>query len=213
MKHSLFWVVVLCATLASTTALAQTTKLPAPNMKRRTLSVMETFQQRKSDRAFSTRSIDRQLLSDLLWCAQGKNREDGKLTTPTCMNWQEIRLYVFDSRGVYLYDPQAHTLNQVARGDKRDLVADKQEWAKEAPVSFVLVADMDKHGFHDERSREMVAVDAGICTQNICLACAAFGLSTVPRASMQREEIQRLLGLSEYQIPVMNNPIGYPAKK
>ena len=45
------------------------------------------------------------------------------------------------------------------------------------------------------------------------LACAAFGLSTVPRASMQHEEIQRLLGLSEYQIPVMNNPIGYPEKK
>ena len=71
----------------------------------------------------------------------------------------------------------------------------------------------DKHGFHDERSREMVAVDAGICTQNICLACAAFGLSTVPRASMKHAEIQRLLSLSEYQVPIMNNPIGYPAKK
>ena len=197
---------------AASTAVAQTTKLPTPNMKRRTLSVMETFQQRKSERTFSTRSIDRQLLSDLLWCAQGKNREDGKLTTPTCMNWQEIRLYVFDNRGVYLYDPQEHTLTQVVRGDKRDLVADKQEWAKEAPVSFVLVNDMDKQGFHDERSREMTSVDVGICTQNICLACAAFGLSTVPRASMKHEEIQKLLGLTQYQIPVMNNPIGYPAK-
>ena len=212
MRHSLFCIIALCVSLACTTATAQTTKLPAPNMKRRTLSVMETFQQRKSERAFSDRSIDRQLLSDLLWCAQGKNREDGKLTTPTCMNWQEIKLYVFDNRGVSLYDPQTHTLTQVARGDNRKLVAGRQEWAATAPICIVLVDDLDKPKQYDERAREMTAVDVGICTQNICIACAAFGLSTVPRASMDREGIQRLLKLSENQLPIMNNPIVYPAK-
>ncbi len=212
MRHFLFCIIALCVSLVCTTASAQTTRLPVPNMKRRTLSVMETFQQRKSDRAFSDRSIDRQLLSDLLWCAQGKNREDGKLTTPTCMNWQEIKLYVFDNRGVSLYDPQTHSLTQVARGDNRKLVAGRQEWAATAPICIVLVDDLDKPKQYDERAREMTAVDVGICTQNICLACAAFGLSTVPRASMDREGIQRLLKLSENQLPIMNNPIGYPAK-
>ncbi|MCR4921795.1 MAG: nitroreductase family protein [Bacteroidaceae bacterium] len=212
MRHSFFYIFALCISLASATATAQTTKLPTPNMKRHTLSVMETFQQRKSDRAFSTRSIDRQLLSDLLWCVQGKNREDGKLTTPTCRNWQEIRLYVFDNRGVSLYDPQAHSLTTVARGDNRKLLTKGQEWANDAPVCFVMVADLDKPQSYDERSREMAAVDVGICTQNICLACAAFGLNTVPRASMDREAIQRLLKLSGNQLPIMNNPIGYPAK-
>ena len=55
----------------------------------------------------------------------------------------------------------------------------------------------------------MTAVDVGICTQNICLACAAFGLATVPRASMDREGIRKLLKLSENQQPIMNNPVGY----
>ncbi len=196
--------------LLSSPMSGQTIKLPAPNMKRPSLSVMETFRQRKSERTFSTRNINRQLLSDLLWAAQGKNRDDGKLTTPTCMNWQEIRLYVFDAQGVSLYDPQTHTLSQVVRGDHRNLVAGGQDWAKEAPISFVLVNDMDKMGLHDERTREMTSVDIGICTQNICLACAAFGLNTVPRGTMDNAQIQKLLRLSQYQIPVMNNPIGYP---
>lgn len=202
----------LLAALSATSMRAQTIQLPAPDMNRRTLSVMETFKQRKSERAFASRSIDRQTLSDLLWCAQGKNREDGKLTTPTCMNWQEIRLYVFDKEGVFLFNPQAHSLEKVAEGDNRKLVATGQEWAAEAPICIVLVDDLDKHQRYDERSREMTAVDVGICTQNICLACAAYGLSTVPRASMDRKAIQQLLKLSENQLPIMNNPVGYPAK-
>ena len=206
---NLFFAAVLYLAFSAIPTAAQTTTLPKPNMNRRTPSVMQTFAQRKSDRSFSNRNIDRQTLSDLLWCAQGKNREDGKLTTPTCRNWQEIRLYVFDNRGVSLYDPQAHSLQQVARGDHRKLVASAQEWAADAPICNVLVNDLDKPQKYDERAREMTAVDVGICTQNICLACAAFGLATVPRASMDREGIRKLLKLSENQQPIMNNPVGY----
>lgn len=208
MKKILFAAALYLA-LGAFSAAAQTTSLPKPNMNRRTLSVMQTFAQRKSVRSFSSRSIDRQTLSDLLWCAQGKTREDGRLTSPTCLNWQEIRLYVFDNRGVSLYDPQSHSLQQVVRGDHRRLVADKQEWAAEAPICIVLVDDLDKPQKYDDRTKEMTAVDVGICTQNICLACAAFGLATVPRASMDREAIRRLLKLSENQQPIMNNPVGY----
>ena len=182
-------------------------------MKRSTLSVMETFKERKSDRAFSQKDIDSQTLSDLLWCAQGKNREDGKLTTPTCRNWQEIRLYVFDSKGVSLYNPQKHTLTSVAKGDNRGLIAGGQNWAADAPVCLVLVADLDKPKSYDVRSQRMAAVDVGICSQNISLACAAFGLATVPRATMDIKSICQLLNLTENQLPLINNPVGYPAGK
>lgn len=213
MRHYLIHAVALLLSIACTTATAQSVKLPAPNMKRSTLSVMKTFKERKSERAFSKKGIDSQTLSDLLWCAQGKNREDGKLTTPTCRNWQEIRMYVFDSKGVSLYDPQQHTLALIAKGDKRGLVAGGQNWAADAPVCLVLVADLDKPKSYDERSQRMAAVDVGICSQNICLACAAFGLATVPRATMDIKSIQQLLNLTENQLPIINNPVGYPAGK
>jgi len=210
MKKRFFLMAIV---FAATACMAQdVNKLPAPNMKRHTSSVMEAYKQRRSDRTFSKKQLSKQDLADLLWAAQGVNREDGKLTMPSCMNWQEIRLYVFDSKGVSLYDPHTHSLTTVAKGDKRALIAGRQDFVMDAPVSLLMVADLDKNGKTDARAREMAAVDAGICTQNVCLFCAAAGLSTVPRASMEHEKISSLLGLTKNQIPMMNTPVGYPKK-
>ena len=197
------------ALLMGIVAFAQTTKLPQPNMQRKTLTVMEMFQQRKSVREYSTKMLSDQDLSDLLWAAQGQNRPDGHLTAPTAMNRQEIRLYVFTAKGVSLYNPKEHSLTQVAEGDHRELVASRQDFAKAAPVTLVMVGDFDKFGSRNEHAQVMVAVDAGIVTQNIDLFCAAAGLATVPRATMDVKGIQSLLGLGENQVPIMNNPVGY----
>ncbi len=209
MKQILLMAAMLIATACGA---QQTTKLPAPNMKRKTTTVMEAYKQRRSERTFGTKELSRQDLADLLWTAQGVNRPDGRLTMPSCMNWQEIRLYVFDRQGVSLYDPKTHSLQTVAEGDKRQLIAGRQDFVMQAPVSLLMVADLEKNGHTDARSREMAAVDAGICTQNICLFCAAAGLSTVPRASMEHDKISELLGLTANQIPMMNCPVGYPKK-
>ena len=53
--------------LMGTACFAQTRNLPKPNMKRQTLSVMGSFKQRKSVRAYSAKQLSEQDLSDLLW--------------------------------------------------------------------------------------------------------------------------------------------------
>lgn len=191
---------------------AQTTKLPTPDMKRQTISVMETYKQRKSVREYSAKALSEQDLSDLLWAAQGQNREDGHLTSPTAMNRQEIRLYVFTEKSVSLYDPQANTLTQVASGDHRGIMASGQDFAKNAPVVLLMVADMDKFRSNNQHAQWMVAVDTGIVCENINLFCSAAGLCTVPRGTMDSKAISTLLGLNDNQIPLINNPVGYPSK-
>ena len=191
---------------------AQTTKLPTPDMKRQTISVMETYKQRKSVREYSAKALSEQDLSDLLWAAQGQNREDGHLTSPTTMNRQEIRLYVFTEKSVSLYDPQANTLTQVASGDHRGIMASGQDFVKNAPVVLLMVADMDKFRSNNQHAQWMVAVDTGIVCENINLFCSAAGLCTVPRGTMDSKAISTLLGLNDNQIPLINNPVGYPSK-
>ena len=191
---------------------AQTTKLPTPDMKRQTISVMETYKQRKSVREYSAKALSEQDLSDLLWAAQGQNREDGHLTSPTAMNRQEIRLYVFTEKSVSLYDPQANTLTQVASGDHRGIMASGQDFVKNAPVVLLMVADMDKFRSNNQHAQWMVAVDTGIVCENINLFCSAAGLCTVPRGTMDSKAISTLLGLNDNQIPLINNPVGYPSK-
>ena len=198
--------------LMGTASFAQTTNLPKPNMQRQTLSVMEMFQQRKSVRDYSPEQLSEQDLSDLLWATIGANRENGNLTAPTAMNRQEILLYVFTEKGVCRYDPKAHSLTLVAEGDHRDIVAGRQAFAKAAPVSLLMVGDFDKFGNNDEHAKSLVSMDAGYVSQNIDLFCAAAGLATVPRATMDVKAIQTLLGLNVNQVPLLNNPVGYPKK-
>ena len=191
---------------------AQEIKLQAPE-KSGYRTVMEAFWNRRADREFDSRDITLKDMSNLLWAATGVNRpETGKRTNPTAINLQEISLYVFLPGGVFLYNHTDHLLQRVADGDHRDLVAAGQDFAKEAPASLVIVVDTEKFGENAAGLQLMGAADAGIVSQNINLFCAANGMATVTRGTMNREGIIALLGLTDKQQPMLNNPVGYRCK-
>ena len=55
----------------------------------------------------------------------------------------------------------------------------------------------------------MGAIDAGYVSQNICLACTALGLATVPRMTMDKETLAKELYLDENKTLLVNHPVGY----
>lgn len=189
--------------------------LPQPQHSDNGMSLDEALRLRRSDRDFDpARDLSAQQLSDLLWAAVGVNRPDkDKLTSPTALNRQEISVYVFSKSGVSLYDARKNTLTKMADGDHRMLTASRggftQDFVMEAPVMLVIVADVAKFEAPAEMATLMGAVDAGIVSQNINLFCAAAGLATVTRATMDAQAISSLLGLTPGQMPVLNNPVGY----
>jgi len=187
----------------------QEIKLNAPNKTRGSV-MMKALADRMSVREYDTKALSLQDLSDLLWATNGVNRDDGRRTAPTASNRQEIDVYAVFAEGAYFYDAQAHTLKPVAKGDYRGLVAMSQDFAKTAPISLIIVMNLEKMGDPAaEQTKLMCSVDAGIVCQNINLFCAAVGLSTVPRATMDKAELQKVLKLSATQVPIMNNPVGY----
>ena len=207
----LMLLLAMCVTMTTLHAQgAGELKLNRPDLNRG-VNVMKAFSDRHSDREFSTRELSLQDLSDLLWAANGVNRPgDGKRTAPSALNKQDVDIYVFLSKGVYLYDASKHVLKLVAEGDHRAVVAGRQDFVKQAPVSLVYVSDLSRFGMGlDEQVKLMGAMDAGIVSQNVNLFCAGVGLSTVPRASMDQEALRKLLKLSDTQVPMMNNPVGY----
>ncbi|MDE6079305.1 MAG: SagB/ThcOx family dehydrogenase [Duncaniella sp.] len=172
-------------------------------------NVMQAFAQRRSTREFDPKALTIQEMSNLLWATMGVNSQDNKLTAPSCRNLQEIRLFVVDGKGAYEYMPTSHTLRHIADGDFRPVVAGQQKFVNDAPMSIVIVADMDKFGSTDSRAMTMAAIDAGIVTENACVAAAGLGFAAVPRASMDTAKLQEILGLNENQIPLMNVPLGH----
>lgn len=186
-------------------------RLNAPDMTRGA-NMMKAFANRHSDREFAHKELSIQDISDLLWAANGINRpSEGMRTAPSALNKQDIDIYLFTKEGAYLYDAQLHILKPIAEGDQRSLVAGGQDFVKTAPVCLVYVSDLSRFGLGaSEQVKLMGAMDAGIVSQNVNLFCAGVGLSTVPRATMDSEGLKRVLKLSDSQVPMMNNPIGYP---
>ena len=208
MKNRLVFTLVAML-ICSTLAMAQLQKLPAP-AKTGGKSVMESLWNRASGTEFSSKMLSDQDLSNLLFAAIGVNRPaDGKITSPTARNFQEIRVFVFTDKGVSEYLNKEHALKLVAKGDHRGLIADRQEWVKGAPVSILIVADETKFGSNDAHAKVTMGTDAGIVSENINLFCAGMGFVTRPRMSMDVPAIKKLLKFSESEVPLLNNPVGY----
>lgn len=222
--HYIIKSLLLSATFmgVSFTSNAQERNLPAPQFTGG-MPMNEVVANRHSVRTFDPQKpVEDSVLSQLLWITLGVNRPDAvgaiggvpaNRSNPTARNWQEIKAYVFGKDGVWEYLPVSNSLKLIKDGDYRNLIAGtkgfSQDFVMDAPYSVVFVADMENLP-EDSHVAQMAMVDAGIACENLNLACASLGIATVPRATMDTEAISTLLNLTPRQIPVMNNPIGYP---
>ena len=169
-------------------------------------TLVEVLKNRRSEREYSKEALSDQVLSNVLWSACGINRPaEKKITAPSAINAQDVIVFVCRSDGAFRYDALNNTLIKVSSKDLRKDVAANQAFSAVAPVSLVLVSDLNK--FRSPRA-ELGAMDAGYVSENICLICTAMGLKTVPRATMNKEVLAKELGLIDNQILELNHPIG-----
>src|SRR5574340_604869 len=187
------------------------TRLPPPETTGG-MPLMQALKARHSAREFSSEALPQQVLSNLLWAANGVNRPDsGKRTAPSARDWREIDVYVVTAEGAYRYDPPTHTLKQVAGGDLRRLTG-VQDFVAAAPLNLVYVADRDRVGEEDdaERRTRFIAADAAFIAENVYLFCASAGLATVVRGLFDRETLGTALKLGSHQQIILTQTVGYP---
>jgi nitroreductase len=175
------------------------------------MPLMQALRARATARAFAPEPLPPQTLSNLLWAAWGVNRpHEGKRTAPSTRNWQEIDLLVLSAKGAYVYDAVPHSLKPLVDGDLRAL-AGTQEFARDAPVTLVFVADTSRMQGGPEMA-SFAHADAAFISQNVYLFCASEGLATGVRASVDRPALARALKLRESQLVVFAQSVGYPRK-
>jgi hypothetical protein len=205
-----------------TTGKLQTITLPEPVFKQRT-TVFEALKMRKTTRSISDENIPLQILSDILWAAQGVNRTQGPfgipgLTAGSASNSQEICVYIAREEGTYLYKPGSHQMTPIAEGDIRALAIGRgQGMGAKAPVRLIYIVDVDKFkqagfqepGLYDaEIQKSYYFVDTGLIAQNVYLAAAALGLASWFH-NCNKVEITKLLKLKQNQRPLFGQTIGY----
>jgi len=184
-------------------------KLPAPN-KTGGKPLMQTLNERQSNRDFIDKELSEQQLSELLWAAYGINRpESGKHTSPTSRNIQDMEIYVTTKIGAFLYLPAEHALQKVTDNDIRE-VTGKQDFVKTAAVNLVYVSDFTKAGNGtDEAKTITAATHCGFIGQNVYLYCASEGLISVFRAYIDHEVIAKALNLGKDKHVIYCQTVGY----
>jgi SagB-type dehydrogenase family enzyme len=171
---------------------------------------MEALAKRSTSRAFDTRELSQQQLSDLLWAAFGINRPDGKRTAPSAMNYQETDIYVLLRQGAYRYEPKGHRLEPIVAEDIRWL-GGSQEFVRDAPVTLVFVADLSRMGeTPSSQKTTWAAIATGCISQNVYLYSASEGLATGVRAFVDRDALGARLGLRPDQVILAAQSVGYP---
>ena len=200
----------------SATAFAQdmkTISLPEPKLDK-SVTFVDVLKNRKTSREYSPGDLSEQTLANLLWSAWGINRPDsGRRTAPSALNKQEMDVYVTTAKGTYVYDAKTHSLTPVAPGDIRTLTG-KQSYFKDAAINLVFVADLSKMDGGDEAQKLLLAsMDAGFISQNAYLYCAAEGLATVYRVSIDKPALAEALKLKPDQRIIGAQTVGLPKQK
>ena len=188
-----------CATQAK--VVMEDIKLPEPVMTGG-MSLMEALQNRHSSVKFAKDEIPLQQLSELLWAANGKNRPDGKRTTPSALNSQVITLYVALKDGIYKYEPDTHTLSAFSKEDIRPIIGNTK-----APLILLYVANLSR------QSKYLAAVDCGFIAQNVYLYSAANDLNTIFLYGVNTSALNIKLDLSLGQEVLFAQLVGLNNKK
>lgn len=204
MKRFIFANIII---ILSITTMAQNITLPKAEKSNPT-TLMQALEKRHTGRDYRPQALSVQQLSDLLWCANGINRENGKRTAPSARNCQEIDIYALTAEGIYLYNPEKHLLEFVKGGDYRAQIG-MQEFTHTAPLLLVYVANYDRMKDMDDNARNLYgATDCGNVCQNVYLYCAAAGLETVELGSIHRDTFTGLIPVNGKVI--LGQAVGMP---
>jgi hypothetical protein len=188
-------------------------------------TVFEALKTRKTSRTIGAKPVSLQILSDLLWAAQGVNRLEGPFggpgrTAPSASNSQEIFIYVALEAGIYLYKTDAHELTPVAAGDSRRLAigAGQGDAGATAPIRLIYVVDIERYqhagfpepGLYDpDVQKSYYFVETGLIAQNIYLACATLGLAAWFH-NCNKPALEKKLALGPQQRALFGQTVGYP---
>ncbi|MGI6241140.1 MAG: nitroreductase family protein [Candidatus Omnitrophota bacterium] len=175
--------------------------------------LMQALSERKSSREFRPDELPPQVLSNLLWAANGVNRPDGRRTSPSAKNTQEIEIYVAKKEALYLYDAKEHALTVVIPEDIRSRIG-RQVFVQDAPVGLIFVSNTGKfRGGSEEDALFYSATDTGYVGQNVYLFCASEGLSTVVLGTIDRDQLAKTMKLQPRQRIILTQPVGYPKNR
>lgn len=186
-------------------------KLPQPKFDGN-LSVEKALKERRSIRTYKPDPLLAETVSQLLWAAQGITEPSkGLRTAPSAEASYLLEVYLIASNvigvvpGLYKYQPQGHEIKQISEGDIKERLYNVvgQAPIKGAPALLVLTG-------YPKRSVNpaWMYLEAGHAAQNVLLQAVSLNLGTVVMTGFRPEEVKKVLGLPDDELPIYILPVG-----
>lgn len=195
---------------------ADNIRLPKPESKSGA-PILQLLEERKSTKAYTSAPLTELQLGELLWAADGINRDKGGRTAPSALSSYPVEIYVVLTNATWLYLPEKHELAPVASGDQRK-ASGGQDYSRAAPLNLVYVANLEKFAKPGTKPAgqtndllQWAALEAGCISQNVALYCASQKLGSVIRVSVPKADFAKMAGLKDTQIVLAGQTVGHPA--
>ncbi|MBN1268333.1 MAG: SagB/ThcOx family dehydrogenase [Kiritimatiellae bacterium] len=192
-------------------------KLPSPEYEA-AYNLNRSIQYRRSMREYKDEPMTLQQAADLLWSSQGVTSLGGFRTAPSAgaVYPLEIRFVAGNveelEAGVYKYDPQHHTLQKTADGDRRNALAKaalNQGWMARCGALIAVTAVYERATkTYGQRGVCFVYMEAGHAGQNVLLEAVSLGLGAAAVGSFDDAAVRKALELPAGEEPLYLLPVG-----
>ena len=194
--------------------MTEVVSLPNP-LKDGKTSLEAAFQRRRTVREFSDEPLAMEVISQLLWSAQGLTHDGYRRTAPSAGATYPLEMYLVNGDGIFQYVTSDHTLLLTIEGDRRRDLHDaslEQEFILEAPATLVFTAVFARteQRYGSTRSPRYIHMEVGHAAQNVLLQAAALNLGAVPIGAFEDERVSQVMNLPADHVPLYMISIGHP---
>jgi protease I len=177
------------------------------------VSFEEALAKRRSVRQFTSQPLKIAQIGQLAWAGQGITEPQGGLrTAPSAGAIYPIELYFATQEGVFVYQPQGHSLQQILDQDVRGSLAVAASIQGSVAGCDIIVAGSVKKlttRFRKD-ARKYMLLEAGHIAQNIQLQAVCLGLGSVTVGGFDISGVRRICRLPREMEPLYVVCVGYP---
>jgi protease I len=192
-------------------------QLPEPN-KTGLVSVETAVDTRRNPRQFADSEkfpLSFAQIGQLAWAGQGiTDKQFGLRAAHSAGEIYPLELYFVMHDGLFVYDPQGHSLKQISSLDLRKQLATAALGlgpVEDAPCDIVIAGSVRKVAVkYGSKAQNLIRLEAGYVAQNIQLQAVAMGLASVPIGDFEPRNAARVCELTNEFEPLLIICAGYP---
>lgn len=190
-------------------------QLPEPN-RSGAVSLETAINMRRSVQQFADTSLSFAQIGQLVWAGQGiTDKQQGLRAAPSEGGLYPIELYLVTPEGLFVYNPEGHSLKQISSLDLRkqlSIAASGLGQVEDAACDIVIAGSVRKIAprYGSNKAQKFMMLEAGQVAGNIQLQAVSLGLASMPVGDFETRNVARVCELPAEIEPLFIVCVGHP---